>query len=95
MKGSIDGERHTQLKAEFQKIPRRDKKALLNEQCKEIEKNNRMRKTSYLVKKIGNIKVIFHARMDTIKNRHSKDITETEKIEKRGQEHRRTIQKKS
>ena len=54
-----------------------------------------MRKTSYLVKKIGNIKVIFHARMDTIKNRHSKDITETEKIEKRWQEHRRTIQKKS
>ena len=95
MKGSIDRERYTQLNAEFQRIPRRDKKALLNEQCKETEKNNRMRKISYLFKKTGNIKVIFHAKMDTIKNRHCKDITEAEKIEKRWQEHRRTIQKKS
>ena len=57
MKGSIDRERHTQLKAEFQKIPRRDKKALLNEQCKKIEKINRMGKTRDVFKKIGDIKI--------------------------------------
>ena len=68
--------------AEFQRIARRDKKAFLNEQCKEIEDSDRMGKTKDLFKKIGAIKGTFHARMSTIKDRNSKDLTETEEIKK-------------
>ena len=62
------------------RIARRDKKTFLNEQCKEIEKNNRMGKTRHLVKKIGNIKGTFYARMGTIKNRNSEDLTEEKRL---------------
>ena len=66
-KGKGEKERYTHLNAEFQRIARRDKKAFLSEQCKEIEENNRMGKTRDLSKKIGDIKGTFHARMGTIK----------------------------
>ena len=69
-------ERYTHLNAEFQRIARRDKKVFLSEQCKEIEENNRMRKTRDLFKKIGNAKQAFHAKMGTIKDRNDKDLTE-------------------
>ena len=78
VKGKGERERYTQLNAEFQRIARRDKKAFLNEQWKEIEENNRMRMTTNLFKKIGDIKGIFHARMD----RSSRDWTEVEEIKK-------------
>ena len=68
-------------------IVRTDKKAFLNEQCKEIEENNRMGKTRNLFKNIGDIKGIFNARMDTIKNRNGKDLTEAEEIKKRWHEY--------
>ena len=67
-------ERYTQLKAEFQRIARRDKKAFLGEQRIEIEENNRMRKNRDLFKKIGYVKGIFHARMGTIKDKNSKEL---------------------
>ena len=73
---------YTQLNVEFQRIPRRDKKAFLNEQCKEVEENNRMGKNRGLFKKNGNIKGTFHARKGMIKGRNGKDLTEAE--EKRG-----------
>ena len=75
MKGKGERERYTQLNADFQRIVRRDKKAFLNKQCKEIEKNNRMEKTRDLVKKIGDTKGTFHARMGMIKDRDNKDLT--------------------
>ena len=75
-------ERYTQLNAEFQRITERDKKALLNEQCKETEENSRMRKTRDLLKKIGDIKGTFHARIVTIKDRNGMDLTEAEEIKK-------------
>ena len=75
---------YTQLNAEFQKIARRDKKAFLSDQCKEIEENNRMGKTRDLFKKIRDTKGIFHAKMDMqIKDRNSRDLTEAEDIKKR------------
>ena len=70
------------------------KRAFLNEQCKEIEENNRMRNTRDLVKKIGDIKATFHARMGTIKDRNSKDLTEAEEIKKRWQEYTEDYTKK-
>ena len=73
MKGKRERERYTQLNAEFQRIARRDKEALLNEQCREVEENNRMGKTRNCFKKIGAIKEIFPARMGKIKNKNSKD----------------------
>ena len=84
-------ERYAQLNAEFQRTARRDKKALFNDQCKEIEENNRIRKIS---KKIRDIKRILHARMGTIKDRNSKDLTEAEEIKKRWQEYREELYKK-
>ena len=75
-KSKGERERYTQLNAEFQRIARRDKKAYLNEQCKEIEENNRVGKTRDLFKKMRDIKETFHARMGTIKDRNSKDLTE-------------------
>ena len=76
-------ERYTHLNAEFQRIARRDKKAFLNDQCKEIEENNRMGKTRDLLKKIRDTKRTFHAKMSTIKGRNGMDITEAEDIKKR------------
>ena len=71
--------RHIQLNAAFQRRARRDKKAFLSEQCKEIEENDRMGKTRDLFKKIGDIKGIFHERMGVINNRNGKDLTEAER----------------
>ena len=76
-------ERYVHLNAEFQRIARRDKKAFLSDQCKEIEENNRMGKTRDLFKKIRGIKGPFHARMGTIKDRNGMDLTEAEDIKKR------------
>ena len=69
VKGKGEKERYTQMNAEFQRIARRDKKAFFSDQCKEIEKNNRMGKIRVLFKKIGDIKGVFHARMGTIKDK--------------------------
>jgi len=85
-KKESEGERYTQLNAEFQRIARRDKKVFLSEQCKEIEKNNRMGKTKSLFKKIRYTKGTFHAKMSTIKDRNGKDLIEVEEIKKRWQE---------
>ena len=73
-KSKEERERYTQLNAEFQRIARRDKKAFLNEQCKEVEENNRMRKNRNLFKEIKDIKGTFQARMGTIKDRNGKDL---------------------
>ena len=79
-------ERYSHLNAEFQRIARRDKKAFLSDQCKEIEENNRMGKNRDLFKKIRDTKGIFHAKMGSIKNRNGRDLTEAEDIKKRWQE---------
>ena len=81
------GRTHTQLNAEFQRIAKRHKKAFLSDQCKEIGENNRMRKTTYLFKKIVCNNRIFHAKMGTIKDRKCKALTEAEEIKKRWQEY--------
>ena len=82
-KGKGEKERYTHLNAEFQRIVRRDKKAFLSDQCKEIEENNRMRKTRDLFKKIRDTKGTFHAKMGSIKVRNGMDLTEAEQIKKR------------
>ena len=82
-----DRERYTKLNAEFQRTAKRDKKGFLNEQCKEIEENNRMGKTRDLFKKIGDIRGTFHVRLVTIKDRNGKDLTKVEEIRKRWQEY--------
>ena len=82
------------MNAELQRIARRDKKAFLSDQCKEIEENNRMGKTSDLFKKIGDIKEIFHAKMGTTKDRNGMDLTEAEDIKKRWQEYTEELYKK-
>ena len=87
VKSKGERERYTQQNAEFQRKARRHKKAFLNEQCKELEENNRIRKTRDLFKKIGGIKGTFHARMGAIKDRNSKDLREAEEIKKRWQEY--------
>ena len=74
------------MNAEFQRIERRDKKAFLSDQCKEIEENNRMGKTRDLFKKIRDTKGTFHVKMSTIKDRNGMDLTEAEDIKKRWQE---------
>ena len=86
VKGKGEKERFTHLNAEFQRIARRDEKAFLSDQCKEIEENNRMGKTRDLFKKIRNTKGTFHAKMSTIKKRNGMDRTEAEDIKKRWQE---------
>ena len=86
-KGKGEKERYTYLNADFQKIAMRDNKAFLSDQCKEIRENNRMRKTRNLFKKIRDTKGTFHAKMDTIKDRNSMDLTEAEDIKKRWQEY--------
>ena len=85
--GKGENERYTHLNAEFQRIARRDKKAFLSDQCKEIEDNNRMGKTRDLFKKTRDTKGTFHAKMGSIKDRNVMDLTEAEDIKKRWQEY--------
>ena len=86
-KGKREKERYTHLNAEFQRIARKDKKAFLSEQCKEIEENNRMRKNRDLVKKIRDTKGTFHAKTGLIKDSNGMDLTEAEDIKKRWKEY--------
>ena len=83
VKGKGEKERYTHLNAEFQRTARRNKKAFLNYQCKEVEENNGMRKTRDIFKKIRDTEGIFHAKMSLIKNRNGMDLTEAEDIKKR------------
>ena len=94
MKSKGEKERYTHLNVEFQRIARRDVKAFLSGQCKEIEENNRMGKTRDLFKKIRDRKGIFHAKMGKIKNRNGMDPTEAEDIKKRWQEYTEELYKK-
>ena len=87
-------ERYTHLNAEFQRIVRRDKKAFLSDQCKEIEENNRMGKTRDFFKKIRDTKGTFHEKMGSIKDRNAMDLTEAEDIKKRWQEYIEELYKK-
>ena len=93
-KGKGEKERYTHSNAEFKRIARRNKKAFLRDQCKEIEENNRMGKTRDLFKKIRDIKGTFHAKMGKIKDRNGMDITEAEDIKKRWQEYTEELHKK-
>ena len=86
-KGKGEKERYTHLNAEFQRIARRDKKAFLSDQCKEVEENNRLGKTRDLFKKIRDTKGIFHAKMGAIKDRNGTDLTEAVDIKKTWQEY--------
>ena len=93
-KGKGEKQRYTHLNAEFQRIARRDKKAFLSDQCKEIEENNRMGKMRAIFKKIGDTKGPFYAKMGTIKDRNVMGLTETEGIKKRWQEYTEELYKK-
>ena len=93
-KSKGEKERYIRLNAEFQRIARRDKKAFFSGQCKEIEENNRMRKTRDLFKKIRHTKGTFHAKMGSIKDRNCMDLTEAEDIKKRWQEYTEELYKK-
>ena len=93
-KSKGEKERYKNLNAEFQRIARRDKKAFLSDQCKEIEENNRMGKTRDLFKKIRDIKGIFHAKMGSIKDRTGMHLTETEDIKNQWQEYTEELYKK-
>ena len=93
-KSKGEKERYKHLNAEFQRTARREKKEFLSDQCKEIEENNRMGKTRDLVKKIRDSKGTFHAKMCTIKDRNSMDLTEAEDIKKRCQEYTEELYKK-
>ena len=94
VKGKGEKERYTHLNAEFQRLARRDKKAFLRDQCKEIEESNRMGKTRDLFMKIRDTKGTFHAKMGTIKERNGMDLTEAEDIKKRWQEYTEELYKK-
>ena len=93
-KGKGEKEKYTHWNVEVQKIAKRDKKAFLSDQCKEIEENNRMGKTGDLFKKIRDTKGTFHAKMSTIKNRKGMALTEAEDIKKRWQEYTEELYKK-
>ena len=93
-KGKGEKEKYTHLNAEFQRIARRDKKAYLSDQCKEIEESSRMGKTRDLFKKIRDTQGIFHAKMGSIKDRNSMDLTEAEDIKKRCQEYTEELYEK-
>ena len=93
-KGKGEKERYTHLNAQFQRIARRDKKAFLSNQCKEIENNNRMGKTRDLFKKIRDTKGTFHAKMGSIKDRNGMDLTEEADIKKKWQEYMEELYKK-
>ena len=94
VKGKGESERYDQLNAEFQRRARRDKKAFLSDQCKEIDKNNRMGKTRDLFNKIRDTKGISCAKMVTVKDRNGMDLTEVEDIKKRWQEYTEELYKK-
>ena len=94
MKSKRESERYSQLNAEFQRIARRDKKAFISDQCKEIEENSRMGKTRDLFKKIRDTKGTFHAKMGSIKDRNGRDLREAEDIKKRWQEYIEELYKK-
>ena len=94
MEGKGVEDRYTHLNADFQRTARRDKKAFLSEQCKEIEENNRMAKTRDLFKKIRDTRGTFHAKMGTIKDRNGMDLTEAEDIKKRWHEYTEELYKK-
>ena len=93
-KGKEEKERYTHLKAEFQRIARRDKKAFLSDQCTEIGENNRMGKTRDLFKKIKDTKGTFHTKMCSIKDRNGMDLTEAENIKMRWKEYTEELYKK-
>ena len=94
-KSKGEKERYTYLNAEFQRIARRDKKAFLNNQCKEIEENSRMGKTRDLFKKIRATKGTFHAKMGSIKDRNGMDLTEAEILRRGGKNTQKNCTKKS
>ena len=94
VKSNGEKERYMHLNAEFQRIARKDKKAFLRDQCKEIEENNRMGKTRDRFKKIRDTKGTFHAKMGSIKDRNCMDLTEAEAIKKRWQEYTEELYKK-
>ena len=94
-KSKGEKERYTHLNTEFERIARRDKKALLSDQWKEIEENNRMGKTRDLFKKTRDAKGTFHAKMGSIKDRNGMDLTEAEDIKKRWQEYTEELYKRS
>ena len=93
-KSKGEKERYSHLNAEFQRIPWRDKKAFLSDQCKEIEENNRMGKTRELFKKIRDTKGTFYANMGSVKDRNGMDLTEADDIKKRWQEYTEKLYKK-
>ena len=94
VKSRGEEDRYEHLNEEFQRISRRDKKAFLSNQCKEIEENNRMGKTTDLFKKIRDTKGTFHAKMGLIKDRNGVDLTEAEDIKKRWQEYTEELYKR-
>ena len=94
MKGKGETERYSHLNAQFQRLARTDKKAFLSDQCKETEENNRKGETRDLFKKIRDTKGIFHAKMDSIKDRDGMDLIEAENIKKRWQEYTEELPKK-
>ena len=94
VKSKGEKERYSHLNAEFQRIARREKKAFLSDQGKEIEENSRMGKTRNLFKKIRDTKGTFHAKMGSIKDRHGMDLTEAEDIKKRWQEYTEELYKR-
>ena len=93
-KGTREKERYIHLNSEFQRIARRDKKAVLSDQCKEIQKSSRIGKTRDLFKKIRDTKRTFHAKMGSIKDRNGIDLTEAEDIKKKWQEYTEELDKK-
>ena len=93
-KSKGEKERYKHLNAEFQRIARREKKAVLHDQCKEIKEHKRMGKTRDLFKKIRDIMGTFHAKMGSIKNRNGRDLTEAEDIKKMWQEYTEELYKK-
>ena len=93
-KSKGEKERYKHLNAEFQRIARRDKKSFLSDHCEETEENNRMRNVKDLFKKVGDTKGIFHATMDSIKERNGMELTEAENIKKRWQEYTEELCKK-
>ena len=93
-KGTGGKERYKHVNAEFQRIARKSKKTSVSDQCKEIEENNRMGKTTDLFKKIGDTKGAFHAKMSTIKDRNGMDLTKVEGIKKMWQEYTEELHKK-
>ena len=93
-KSKGEKERYSHVNAEFQRIARRDKKTFLSDECKEIEENNRMGKTSDFFKKIRDTKGTFHAKIGPVKDRNGMDLTEAEDIKKRWQEYTEELYKK-